>query len=237
MLAGLAAGLLAFVFAWIVGEPAVSSAISFETQRAAAEGAAPYVPIVSRDVQSTLGLLTAVVVYGVALGGIFSLVFAGIYGRLRRTTPTRTAIELAAAAFVVVYLVPFLKYPANPPAVGQPDTIQLRTTLYLVMMAVSVASAVYSVWLRGRLAPRLGSDRALLVSIGCYLVIVLVGGLVLPRVNEVPSGFPAVTLWNFRVASLGIQAVTWSTIGLLFGFLAERALARSVPPARQPASG
>ena len=138
---------------------------------------------------------------------------------------------------MVVYLVPFLKYPANPPAVGQPDTIQLRTTLYLVMMAVSVASAVYSVWLRGRLAPRLGSDRALLVSIGCYLVIVLVGGLVLPGVNEVPSGFPAVTLWNFRVASLGIQAVTWSTIGLLFGFLADRALARSVPPARQPASG
>ena len=144
MLAGLAAGLLAFVFAWIVGEPAVSSAISFETQRAAAEGAAPYVPIVSRDVQSTLGLLTAVVVYGVALGGIFSLVFAGIYGRLRRTTPTRTAIELAAAAFVVVYLVPFLKYPANPPAVGQPDTIQLRTTLYLVMMAVSVPSTMAS---------------------------------------------------------------------------------------------
>ena len=65
--------------------------------------------------------------YGLALGGLFALAFAFAYGRVARASPRATALWLAAAAFVVVYLVPFLKYPANPPAVGDPDTIGRRT--------------------------------------------------------------------------------------------------------------
>jgi hypothetical protein len=224
MLAGLVAGALASVFAAAFGEPAVSSAIAFEYQRALAGGAAQGPQVVGRDIQASLGLLTAIVVYGVSLGGMFSLVFAVVYGRVREATPARTAVWLAAGAFAVVYLVPFVKYPANPPAVGRPDTIGMRTGLYVAMLAISLAGAVYSVWLSRRLDARLGSDGAALVSIGTYLAIVLAGGLLLPSVNEVPAGFPAVTLWNFRVASIGIQAISWATIGLLFGLLAQRAL-------------
>lgn len=226
MLAGLVAGVLGSVFARIVGEPAVATAISFEEQRAAAVGIPYTMALVSRDIQGTLGLLTAVVVYGVALGGLFALAFALVYGRVRRAGPARTAAWLAAAAFTVVFLVPFLKYPANPPAVGRPETIGARAELYVAMLAISLAAAAYGAWLARRLEPRLGGSRSALVAIAVYGVVVLVAGLLLPGVNEVPPGFPAVTLWNFRVGSIGIQAVTWATIGLLFGLLAERLLQR-----------
>jgi hypothetical protein len=224
MLAGMVAGVLASGFAWFVGEPAVSTAISFEYQRAAAAGMPYGAALVSRDIQSTLGLLTAIVVYGGALGGLFSLVFAAVYGRVREARPAPTAIWLAVGAFLVVYLVPFLKYPANPPSGGRPETIGMRSSVYVAMLACSLAGAIYTVWLSRRLEPRLGSRNAVLASIAVYMTIVVVAGLLLPGVNEVPPGFPAVTLWNFRVASLGIQAITWMATGLLFGLLAERTM-------------
>jgi hypothetical protein len=224
MLAGLIAGVLAFGFARVFGEPAVGTAISFDYQRAAAAGTPYTMELVSRDIQGTLGLLAAVVVYGVALGGLFALVFTVVYGRVREASPARTAVWLGAGAFTVVYLVPFLKYPANPPAVGRPETIGTRTALYLAMLAISLVGAVYALWLSRRLEARLGGGGATLAAMGMYLVVVLAGGLLLPGVNEVPTGFPAVTLWDFRIASIGIQAITWTAIGLLFGFMASRAM-------------
>ena len=89
----------------------------------------------SRGLQSTLGLLTGTVVYGVAMGGVFALVFAAVYGRIgharARGSPPAT---LALVAFTVIVLVPFLKYPSNPPAVGNDDTIGYRTQIYFVMI-------------------------------------------------------------------------------------------------------
>jgi len=54
----------------------------------------------------------------------------------------------------------------------------------------------------------------------------VVAMLVLPPVDEVPPEFSAVVLWQFRVASLGTEAVLWTTLGLTFGAVAERYLAR-----------
>jgi hypothetical protein len=31
-------------------------------------------------------------------------------------------------------------------------------------------------------------------------------------------------LWNFRVASIGIQVIMWSTLGVVFGYFAEKLL-------------
>lgn len=224
LLAGLVGGILAFAFAWVAAEPAVGAAISYETQQAAAAGMRTGPALVSRDVQSTFGLLTALLAFGLALGGLFALVFAALYGRLEHASPSRAARRLGAAGFVVVYLVPFLKYPANPPGAGLPETIGTRTALYVAMLVISVAAAAAALWLRWRLARGLGAADATLAGVGCYLAIVLVTGMLLPSVNEVPAGFPAVTLWNFRLGSIGIQAVIWTAIAIVFGQLAERVL-------------
>jgi predicted cobalt transporter CbtA len=141
-------------------------------------------------------------------------------------SPRAVAALLAGAGFVAIYLVPALKYPANPPSVGQPDTIDQRTALYFTMMLVSVAAMVAAAMLRNLLARRHDAWAAALIAGAGYLAVVFAAQLLLPSINEVPEQFPAVLLWNFRIASFGTQAVMWTTVGLLFGWLTERAVAR-----------
>jgi predicted cobalt transporter CbtA len=143
---------------------------------------------------------------------------------------------MAAAAFVAVYLVPFVKYPPNPPAVGQSDTIGTRTGWYLVMVLASVVLAIVAVWLARRLADRFGAWNARLLAVGAYLVTVAVVMGLLPTVDETPEplrdasgaiiypGFPADVLYEFRLLSLATQLLLWMTIGVVFATLAGRLL-------------
>ena len=187
MLVGLAAGVLAFVVAKTIGEPQVDKAIAFEGLVAASHHEAEEAELVSRTVQNTAGLGAGVIVYGVAFGGIFALVFALAYGRLGTLTARGTAAALGLVGFVAVYLVPILKYPATPPAVGNPDTIGRRTTLYLLMIVISVAAAVIAVIVRKRLRDRIGDWYATIAVALGYLVVVVVAYIVLPGVNDVPQ--------------------------------------------------
>jgi hypothetical protein len=234
MLVGVVAGLLSFGFLKVYGEPQVDRAIAFETQmdeaKAEAEKAkgmamAEEQPeLVSRPVQAGIGLFIAVIVYSAAFGGLFGLAFAFAYGRVPGgLSPQTLAALLAATGFVAIYLVPNLKYPANPPSVGDPETIGVRTALYFIMIAISLAAMIGSATLKHLLVPRFGEWNATLVVAACYIVIVAVAGLLLPAINEVPEQFPAVVLWKFRIASLGAQFIMWTTLGLLFGAVTERA--------------
>jgi hypothetical protein len=225
LIAGACAGLLATGFAELAGEPAIDNAISFETHQANAAGEAPEPELVSRDVQSTVGLLTAAVLYGLAVGGLFALAFGYVYGRVARTSPRKTALWLAASAFAVLFLVPFVKYPANPPGVGNPDTIADRTLLQLTMMAISLLAAATAVRVRREASARVSPAGAAAIAGAAYIAIVVVAGLALPTVQEVPRAFPATTLWQFRQASVGVGAVLWATIGLLFAAAVPRAMA------------
>jgi predicted cobalt transporter CbtA len=231
MLVGILAGLLSFAFLKIYGEPQVDIAIAFETQMEAAEAAAASSvehehELVSRKVQAGLGLFVAVMVYSVAFGGLFGLAYAFAYRRIPgAVTPQGVSILLAAAGFVAIYLVPNLKYPANPPAVGDPKTLGMRTALYFIMIAVSIAAMIGAFSLKRLLARRLSDWNSTLAVAAYYVVIVAIAGLLLPALNEVPAQFPAVVLWKFRVASIGAQFIMWATLGLLFGALTQRAAA------------
>jgi len=222
MLAGLAAGLVAFVVARVFGEGAVAQAIAFEGAHAAAHGEAGEPELVSRGVQSSIGLLTATLVYGVGIGGIFALVFAAMSGRVGGFGARTLAGLIGLGGFVAIGLVPFLKYPPNPPAVGDSDTIGRRTALFLAMVAVSVLVAVLAVIAGRRLRPALGPWNATIAAALGFVVVMAAVAWLLPVVDEVGRDFPASTLYQFRVASLTIQASVWATLGLVFGALAER---------------
>src|SRR6185312_7451 len=125
--------------------------------------------LVSRQVQSTIGLFTGVVVVGAALGGLFALVFAFAYGRIGRLGPRVTAALLAAGGFIAFAFVPGLKYPANPPSVGAPETIGYRTELYFLMVLISLAAAVAAIMLGRRLIARHGGWNAALIAAGGFL--------------------------------------------------------------------
>ena len=249
MLAGLVAALLSFGFLKVAGEPSVEQAIAFEkamdeakAKAKANEAAAKGLPapaeeqepeLVSRPVQGGIGLLTGVVVFGTALGGLFALAFALVYLRIGDFSPRTTSALLALLGFVSVYLVPILKYPANPPSVGLPDSIGMRTSLYFSMLLISLGAMIAAGLLRSLLNKRFGDWNAVLIAAAAYIVVVVGVALALPDVNEVPEAFPAALLWDFRIASLGAQAIMWATIGLLFGVFAERAVRESRPAFRQ----
>ncbi|MEU9337881.1 CbtA family protein [Streptomyces sp. NPDC048290] len=229
MLAGLGAGLLALVVAYLLGEPGVDRAIGFEEAHAPAHD--HEVEIVSRSLQSTAGLATGVLLYGVAFGGIAALAYCFALGRIGRFTPRASALLLSGCALLAVYVVPFLKYPANPPAVGDPDTIGRRTTLYVLMILLSVLLAIGATLLGRRLAPRLGTWYATVTAVAAFALAVGLAYGFLPAVDEVPGDFPATVLWRFRLAALAIQATLWTGFGLLFGELAHRALRPRGAPA------
>jgi hypothetical protein len=248
MLAGLIAAVAAFGFARWKGEPNVNKAIAFESYvEYDVHHEAPETELVSRSLQESAGMGTGVLLFGVAMGGIFALVFAVAYGRLGLRTARGTAAVLGLLGFVGVYLVPLLKYPANPPAIGQEDTIGRRTVLYLAMVLLSVGAIVVAAIVRRRVEHRFGAWNATLLVGAGYIVAMAVFFVALPGINEVPQQalngvvsavtdaevtFPPTVLWKFRVASLGIQLIVWTTIALVFGALAQRLL----DPARPDSS-
>lgn len=124
--------------------------------------------------------------------------------------------------FIAIVLIPTLKYPANPPSVGNPETIGVRTATFFLLILVSVAAMILAVQVRHRLAVSFGPWNGYLLAIALFLLVVGIVSHLLPVIDEVPAGFPATLMWQFRVAALETQVVMWATLGLLFGWLTER---------------
>ena len=225
MLAGILAALLATLFAWVVAEPQVDRAIALEASHEprgmdADDQEAP----VSRATQKGIGLVTAVLLYGSAAGGVFSLVFTYCYGRIGRIGPRSLALLLAVLGFAAIVLVPAIKYPPNPPAVGQADTIQLRTAAYFGMVAISMVALVVGLRLRSMVKDRIGALDAAIAGTLAYIVLVVAAQAGMPNIDEVPAAFPAALLWNFRLASIGMQFRRWAVLAVAFGRMAETCL-------------
>lgn len=106
------------------------------------------------------------------------------------------------------------------------------------MIVLSSLLAAGAVILGRRLAPKLGNWNASVTAGAAFVVLIGISYAALPGINEVPAGFPAALIWDFRLASLAIQTTLWTTFGLAFGFLAERALVPVPAPkeAVQPTS-
>ena len=225
MLAGLIAGILVFAFAHVFGEPLIDAAIAFEEASAQTAGQAAEPEIVSRAAQAGLGLFTGVMPYSIAVGGLFALAFAFVHGRVSNLSARGTSAVIALAAFVAIVLVPAIKYPANPPAVGNADTIGVRTELFFLMIVVSLAALIAAVALSRRLSERFGLWNSATIAGIAYLVFIGLVLYLLPPINEVPENFSAMVLWRFRTTTLAMHAVLWATLGLAFGALAEKRLA------------
>jgi predicted cobalt transporter CbtA len=228
MAAGLLAGLLAGLFALVVAEPLLDQAIGLEEANHQ-EGPASAThthedegEVFSRSTQK-VGLFFATGLSGVLVGGLFGLVFAYFRGRMDSESDWTRSLSLAAALFAGAVLVPFLKYPANPPTVGDPDTIGARTVAYFAIVGLSLL-AILAAWYVSRLLRERGvSTPVRQLAVGLGLVTVVIGLLVgLPATTD-PGEFPAGLLWNFRLSSLGTQLVLWAGLAALFGLLCERA--------------
>jgi hypothetical protein len=269
--AGAIAGLLAFLFARVFAEPQIQAAIDYESGRDAAQqvldkaagiAVEPAMPdIFSRTIQANIGIGTGMILFGAAMGALFAVVYAVCLGRVGNVRPRTLALLVAGAGFLTFFLVPFLKYPANPPAIGHEETIGTRSGLYLTMVFASVAFLALAVVLGRRLAPRFGTWNATLLAGAAFAVAIGAVMAALPQLGELPynvkefghhatetplplkdgngtivfPGFDADVLAAFRLYSAGAQVILWGAIGLIFAPLAARLFTAPQPTGSEAA--
>ncbi len=238
-----AGGVGAAALAWLV-EPSIRAAIRLEEAAAGGHGhdhagdagAHSHAgdALVSRPEQVVLGLATVLVV-GTLIGVAFAVVHRILGDRLPGATPAGRAMALAGLGFAAFSLAPALVVPANPPAVGDAETVALRTVTYLgtIVCAVALTAAVVALARARSLGPagRTGGATALAVAGAVVL------RLVLPdAADAVPAQVPADLVWEFRVASLAQLGLMWLALGAVLAVLAGPVrVARGPRTARVPA--
>lgn len=264
-LAGVIGGLLAYVFALIFAEPLIQTAIDYEGEREAAqaalEGAGAHeheaAELFSRFVQGNIGTGVGIVAFGFAVGLFFAVAYCMAYGRAGAIRPRQLALLVALAGFLVLYFVPFLKYPANPPAVGNGDTIAQRAGLFGLMVVASLVFGLLALWAGQRLKPRFGTWNATLLAGLGFVVLIGVVMALLPSLGQLTAnievsgslltetpqplrdpngaivfpGFDADLLYRFRLYSVGAQVILWGAIALVFAPLADRVFSKHGTPA------
>jgi hypothetical protein len=217
-LSGAVAGILGFVFARIFAEPVINQAISYESGRddilaalnkAAGRVVAPDGPeIFSRTIQSTIGAACGIIAFSAAMGALVAVAYLVLHGRFK-VRPRNLAWMIAGFGFLGVYLLPFVKYPANPPAIGHTFTITTRGQLYLSMVACSLILLGLAVYLARKLAPRFGWTGAVVMSAVAFLVAygVIIG--LLPSLGNLNANVAATSQFGYaRAATETPQPIT-----------------------------
>lgn len=233
VLAGVVAGALAGIYGLLVTERAIRPALDLEEARAAAEGGAHgnTEEMFSRGEQLVGGFLGTLIV-----GVVVAVVFAAVYALVRHRLPGRTDLArvclLAGIGFGIFAVLPALKIPANPPAVGDPDTIGTRTAIYGGVLLCGIISAMLVAALVSFLRSReVSTATTAIAAVGTLAVLLgLVLGLLPGSPDTIPADVPAAVVWNFRIASLGQLAVLWTALGLAGGWLVERLTRPSARP-------
>jgi hypothetical protein len=216
LLAGAVAGLLTGLLALLFAEPTLERAIGLEP----AGGA----ELFSRGTQKA-GLVLGLVLVGLALGALYGLAYRVLPSDVRAHPWTRS-LALALGGFTALYLVPFLRYPANPPGVGDEATLDSRTSAYFLCMALGLA-VTSGAFAASRALARRGLpswQRHSAVTLAA-LILVAVAYALMPAAAPLED-IPADLVWDFRLRSLGLQVALWGTLGAVFGALSERADAR-----------
>ncbi len=254
LLSGLIAGVVSFVFARIFIEPLVAKAIDYEDVRSDAEtalaggGHEHGAELFTRSVQENIGAGVGTVVFAVAIGALFAVVYTVAWALIGRrwpdTDPRVVAAVTGGVAFVAVIGVPYFVYPPNPPAVGEEDTIGERSGSYLTVTLVSIVLAVaavaLAVWLHDRIGVLLGA----VVAAVAYLVGVTITASVLPDFAEIPGpvmdgnrivapGFPGQVVADYRVYAIANQVILWTVLTVVFVGLIGLMMRRTTEQARR----
>lgn len=253
--AGLIAGLLGAVVSLVAVEPSIAGAIDYESMRSAAEAAVGSgagghhhaavdagaahdhgggeEEVVPRAVQASFGVFLSVGLFGMAMGLLVAVATYALLKLLPLLAPRRAALVAGSLVFVAGFLVPYAKYPSNPPAIGSHDDLVARTVSYYSMVAISVFAMVIAVVVATRLARRWSWFTSAFVVGAGYLLVVIVAGALLPSVaqivgaaSEIPGpvmdgdaiildGYPAAVLGGFRLGSLLVATTVFGVATVL----------------------
>jgi len=221
LVSGFVAGTIHGAVNLAIVEPYLDKAIGIENQNLFASGEAEdtpqfWVEYNSYRVWQKSGQLLAGGILGMSIGALFGIVFAYSKNSLPKGHTVKKTFVLAAIMWLTIFLIPFLKYPANPPTVGDADTVVLRQTLYLLFIAISGFSAVgFFV-----LYKKLQNKKKGFAFVGYAIFITAVFFIMPPSPDEVTAQMDLVN--GFRTMSVVAVSTFWVAEAIILGALWQK---------------
>ena len=157
------------------------------------------------------GQILAATILGTSIGSLFGIVFAYSRKSLPSENNLRKTLVLAGIMWLVLFTIPFLKYPANPPTVGDGETVVLRGILYLSFIAISGFAALGFY----KLFKKLKNQKKIIPFIAYAIFISIVFFLMPENPDEVTA--PEELVNQFRASSFITSTVFWFTLAIILG--------------------
>jgi predicted cobalt transporter CbtA len=222
LFSGVIAGIiLAFLNLGIV-EPTIDKAIALEVQKQVSSGENVNMSeLIDYRYWQKAGAFAGGAIYGAGLASLFGVVFVFARGKLPGKNNKQKAILLAGIMWLVLFLMVALKYPANPPAVGDPETIYYRETLYVGYILISglAALGMAVIWIRTRM-----NSKKIIIPL-MYAAIMVTAYVVMPS-NPDKIEISMDLIQTFRILTAITIGVFWGTLGIIFGSLWDKFLSR-----------
>ena len=216
LIAGFFAGMIHGASNLVIVEPYLDEAIGIENQNLFASGEEKDTPqfwveySAYRDWQKG-GQVLAGAILGTSIGALFGIVYAYSRNSLPAGNDLKKTFVLAGIMWLTIYFIPFLKYPANPPTVGDPDTVVLRTILYLSFIAICGFGALGFY----QLYKKLQTGKKIAAFVGYAIFISIVFALMPPNPDEITAPMDLVN--GFRVMSVIAVSVFWISLAFFLG--------------------
>ena len=214
LLSGAIAGTILATINIGVVEPYIDQAIDIENQNAIAAGE-PVDPLEYNNyrIWQKGGEIAAGTILGTSIAALFGVVFAYSRSSIPGSNNKKKALVLAGIMWFVLFLIPALKYPANPPAVGDPETIYYRQSLYIAYLAISGLSAL----ILALLYRKIGNVRVKKVIIPAVYATVMIGAYLVMPPNPDSINAPMELVAGFRIASGLTMSIFWGLLGIILG--------------------
>jgi predicted cobalt transporter CbtA len=172
------------------------------------------------------GEIIAGTILGLSIGSLYGIVFAYTRGSISGTNNNKKkALIVAGIMWFVLFLMPALKYPPNPPAVGNPETIYYRQSLYVAFLAISGFSALGLAFLYRKMMVASSNNtkkKAIIIPSAVYAAIMAGAYLAMPA-NPDPINAPIDLVIGFRITSAITISMFWAVLGVIFGALWDKA--------------
>lgn len=219
LLSGCVAGVVYGLANLIIVEPYLDKAIGIENQNMFEAGEADDTPQFWAEYYSYRawqkgGQILAGAILGTSIGALFGIVFAYSKNALPGTNLIKKALVLSAMMWATLYIIPFLKYPANPPTVGDPETIIFRQILYVSFIAISGFGALgfYQIYKR--------FNKKLFAFVGYAIFIAAVFTVMPSNPDQITA--PEELVNGFRAASVIATSTFWVSLALILGTLWQK---------------
>ncbi len=218
---GVIAGIiLAFLNLGIV-EPTIDKAITLEVQQQVSSGENVNMSeLIDYRYWQKAGAFAGGAIYGAGLASLFGVIFVFAKNKLPGKNNKQKAIFLAAIMWFVLFFMVALKYPAHPPAVGDPETIYYRETLYVgyIMISGFAALGMAVIWIKTRM-----NSKKIIIPL-MYAAIMVTAYVIMPS-NPDKIEISMDLIQTFRILSAITIGIFWGILGIIFGSLWDKFLA------------